>query len=73
MIKRLKLALRRFFYKDLCYKPFSFGEMDKDRFCTVLQDGKETNCRMYMWDAEEVKRLQAIGDEIHRQKGLTSN
>jgi len=48
----------------------SFGEMDKDRFCTVLKDGEETNCRMYMWDAEDVKRLQAIGDEIHRQNGL---
>jgi len=44
--------------------------MDKDRFCTVLKDGEETNCRMYMWDAEDVKRLQAIGDEIHRQNGL---
>lgn len=46
---------------------FSIGEMGEDRFAPVLKDGKETNCRIYLWDAEDVKRLQAIGDEIHRQ------
>jgi hypothetical protein len=46
---------------------FSIGEMGEDRFAPVLKDGKETNCRIYLWDAEDVKRLQSIGDEIHRQ------
>jgi len=41
--------------------------MGEDRFAPVLKDGKETNCRIYLWDSEDVKRLQAIGDEIHRQ------
>jgi len=66
-MKRLKLALKRLFRKTPVISRFSLGEMDKDRFCTVLKDGEETNCRMYMWDREDVKRLQAIGDEIHRQ------
>lgn len=46
---------------------FSIGKMGEDRFAPVLKDGKETNCRLYIWDAEEVKRLQEIGEEIHRK------
>ena len=55
-----------------CIKPhvsgsLSIGEMYEDRFAPILKDGKETNCRIYLWDPEDVKRLQAIGDEIHRR------
>jgi len=71
-MKRLKLAIKNFFYKAPVY--FSFGEMDKDRFCKVLKDGEETKCRMYMWDPEDcilrvVKRLEDI-DKIHCKNGL---
>ena len=43
---------------------FSFGERQADGFAPVLKDGKDTNCRMYLWDREEVKRLAALGREI---------
>jgi len=69
-MKRLKLALRRFFRKK---SSFSIGKMGEDRFAPVLKDGKETNCRIYLWDAEEVKKLQDIGDEIHRQLNKENN
>lgn len=66
-MKRLILALKRLFCKTDVSGSFSIGEMGEDRFAPVLKDGKETNCRIYLWDAEDVKRLQATGDEIHRQ------
>ena len=69
-MRTILLKLKRLFCKAPAESRFSFGEMDKDRFCTVLKDGQETNCRMYMWDEEDVKRLQAIGDKIHRQNDL---
>ena len=66
-MKRLKLALKRLFCKTDVSGSFSIGKMGEDRFAPILKDGKETNCRIYLWDAEEVKRFQAIGGEIHRQ------
>jgi hypothetical protein len=45
----------------------SIGKIDKDRFANVLKDGEETKCRLYLWDAEDVKRLQSIGDRLHRE------
>jgi len=62
-MKKLKLALKRFFCKPDVSGSISIGEMDKDRFAPVLMDGKETNCRIYLWDAEDVKRLQSIGNK----------
>ncbi len=66
-MKILKLALKRLFCKTDVSSSFYIGEMGEDRFAPVLKDGKETNCQIYLWDAEDVKRLQAIGDEIHLQ------
>lgn len=66
-MKRLKLTLKRLFCKTNVSDIFSIGKMDEDRFAPVLKNGKETNCRIYLWDAEDIKKLQAIGDEIHRQ------
>jgi len=66
-MKRLKLALKRLFCKTNVIGSLSIGEMGEDRFAPVLKDGKETNCRIYLWDAEYVKRLQAFGDKLNRQ------
>ena len=58
-----------------CIKPnvsgsLSIGKMGEDRFAPILKDGKETNCRIYLWDMEQVKRMQAIADEIHSRNRL---
>lgn len=66
-MKNIIQALKRLFCKTDVSGSFSIGKMGEDRFAPVLKDGKETNCRIYLWDAEDVKRLQAICDEIHRQ------
>ncbi len=47
---------------------FSFGEKQADGFAPVLKDGKVTNCRMYLWDREEVEMLSALARKIQNKK-----
>ena len=63
----LKLALKCLFRVADTVDTFSIGKMGADRFAPVLKDGKETNCRIYLWNKEEVKRLQDIADKLHRK------
>jgi len=66
-MKSLIQVLKLLFCKTDVSGSFSIGKTGEDRFAPILKDGKETNCRIYLWDAEDVKRLQEIGDRIHRQ------
>jgi hypothetical protein len=66
-MKKFIQTIKGFFVKPDVSGSFSFGERGEDGFAPVMKDGVKTNCRIYLWDAEDVKILRAIGDEIHRQ------
>lgn len=51
-------------------KGITFGEREKDGFSNVYSDGEKTNVRLFLWDENEVKRLQAIGEEIYKKMEL---
>lgn len=63
-MKRLKSAWSWLLGKSAPKPVYSFGQKAEDGFSPVLKDGKETNCRMYLWDRKEAEYLAALGREI---------